>query len=342
MHTHPAGKEKLRATLGGLAAAVLWSGTVAAGRRLTELFGGLSAVAMIHAVAALLSLVYLALSPRARQSVRSGSRRYLFGCGALFVAYVLCFYHALDAAVSREQVLVVGIINYLWPAFSLLLSVPILGQRTSLPALLAASLVAFLGVALALGAGGALSAGGLAAALRGGWAAYVPALGAAILWGLYNNLSRRWGGADGSGAVPLFILATAVLLSPNLVLHPTDAAWSAQAVGILLFVALCPTFLAYFLWDLAERRGHHSTVNALAYGIPVASTLLTGWLLGLRVPILTWAGCGLVILGAVLSRLVILEKESLPQASGKPGLGAILRHNCRSFRLNPLDREPGL
>ncbi|MCE5270976.1 EamA family transporter [bacterium] len=341
MHVSPAGQEKLRATLGGLAAAVLWSSAVAAGRRLTELFGGLGAVALIHAVAAVMSLAYLALSPSARKAVLSGSRRYLLGCGALFVVYVLCFYRALDAAAGREQVLVVGIINYLWPAFSLLLSVPILGQRTSLPALLAASLVALLGVALALGAGGTLSAGVLAAALRGGWAAYIPALAAAILWGLYNNLSRRWGGGDGSGAVPLFILATAILLSPNLVLLPHDAVWNVRAVALLLFVALCPTFLAYFLWDRAERRGHHSTVNALAYGIPVASTLLTGWLLDLRVPSLTWAGCALVILGAAFSRLVILDKESLAQVGGKPGLGEIIRLNLGFLRRQSKARPNG-
>lgn len=316
-----------RHTAGGMLAAVLWSTTVAAGRRLTEVFGGMSTVALVHAAAAVFSLLYLAVSPAARQSVIRGSKRYLVGCGALFILYVLLFYRVLALASSREQVLVVGIINYLWPSLSLLLSVPLLGRRTSLPALLAANLVAVLGVALALLAGSDITARGFTVILAGGWQAYLPAFGAALCWGLYNNLSRRWGGADGSGAVPVFIIVTALLMSPRLYQIHGDISFEPESVTLLAFVALFPTFLAYFLWDQAERKGHHSTVNAMAYGIPVASTLITSLYLHLKVPALTWLGCVMVIAGAALSRLVILDRD--PDIKDKEiiGLRNILRIN---------------
>lgn len=319
--------EKWRHTAGGVLAAVLWSTAVAAGRRLTEIFGAMSAVALVHASAAVFSLFYLSVSSAARQSVVRGSKRYLIGCGALFVLYVLLFYRALALASSREQVLVVGIINYLWPSLSLLLSVPLLGHRTSLPALLIANSVAVLGVAAALLAGSDVASSGYTAVLSGGWQAYLPAFGAALCWGLYNNLSRRWGRADGSGAVPVFIIVTALLMSPRLFLIHNNLSFDLEAITLLAFVALFPTFLAYYLWDMAERKGHHSTVNALAYVIPVASTLITSLYLHLTIPALTWLGCVMVIIGAALSRLVILDRE--PEIKDKEiiGLRDILRIN---------------
>jgi drug/metabolite transporter (DMT)-like permease len=319
-------RERWRYTAGGMLAAVLWSTAVAAGRRLTEIFGGLSTVALVHVSAAMLSLLYLAVSPAARRAVIQGSKRYILGCGALFILYVQLFYRALALASSREQVLLVGIINYLWPSLSLLLSVPLLGHRTSLPAMLAANLVAVLGVTLAL-LGGGIASGSLTAALAEGWQAYLPAFGAALCWGLYNNLSRRWGGADGSGAIPVFIIATALLMSPQLFLIRGNSSFDLEAAVLLIFVALFPTFLAYFLWDLAERRGHHSTVNALAYLIPVASTLITSLYLHLSVPALTWIGCVMVIIGAAMSRLVILDREPSINDEEIRGLRAILRSN---------------
>jgi hypothetical protein len=56
-------------------------------------------------------------------------KRYLFGCGALFVSYEVALYLAVGLSVSDQQVLVVGLINYLWPALILLTAIPILRYR---------------------------------------------------------------------------------------------------------------------------------------------------------------------------------------------------------------------
>ena len=57
-------REKLRATLCGLTAALFWSLAVAGGRLLTEAFGGMLSVALIHTTAAVLSIFYLLISTR--------------------------------------------------------------------------------------------------------------------------------------------------------------------------------------------------------------------------------------------------------------------------------------
>ena len=92
--------------------------------------------------------------------------RYLWGCGALFVAYTSCYCLAVGLATDREQVLTVGLVNYLWPSLTLLLSVPILGYRARWflgPGMLVASA----GMVVATAAGSDLSVAGLRAERRG-------------------------------------------------------------------------------------------------------------------------------------------------------------------------------
>jgi len=323
---------KLRATLCGMAAALLWSTTIAAGRALTEIFGGLLTAALVHFCAAVISILYLLLSPRARRGIATNSRKYTLSCGALFLVYVLTFYQAVGLASSREQVVVVGIINYLWPALSLLLSIPLLGNRTSLPALLFANCIAFCGIALAIASSGGLSIAGLLAAMRADSLPYALVFVAAVSWGLYNNLSRKWGAEANSGTVPLLIIASAILLSPVAAAGLGKIVWSYKALGLLLFVAFFPTFLAYYCWDFAQRKGHHALVNATAYGIPVLSTLTTGLFFNLHIPGLTWLGCLLVIAGAVLARLVIAEKSEAGEPAGRQTLRSLILANTGPLR----------
>ena len=332
--------QKLRATLCGIAAALLWSTTIAAGRALTETFGGLLTVALIHCCAAVISIVYLLISPQARRGIATNSRKYTLGCGALFLVYVLTFYQAVGLASSREQVVVIGIINYLWPALSLLLSIPILGNRTSLPVLLFANCIAFCGIALAIASSGGLSFSGLLTAMHADRLPYALVFIAAVAWGLYNNLSRKWGGEAGGGAVPLLIIASAVLLSPVVAANYGRLVWSFGTLGLLLFVAVFPTFLAYFFWDFAQRKGHHTLVNSMAYAIPVLSTLTTGLVFRLDIPARTWAGCLLVIAGAVLARLVIAERGPAAEQSGELTLREIIGRNAGRVRQVILRRDP--
>jgi len=325
-------REKLRATFCGLTAALFWSLTVAGGRVLTEAFGGMVSVALIHTTAAVFCIFYLLISPLARRSLAANSYKYTLGCGTLFVFYILTFYQALNLASSREQVVIVGLINYLWPALSLGLSIPVLGNRTSLPALLAANGLALSGVVLAIVSAGGYSSAGLVEAFRLDFRPYLLALAAAVSWGLYNNFSRRWGANSGSGSVPVFIIALAILMSPVLIGNYGRIAWSYGIFGILLFIAVFPTFLAYFFWDLAQRKGHHAAVNSMAYAIPVLSTLATCLFLKLRIPLLTWLGCLLVIIGAALSRLVIVEKDGSRELPAGLTLRSIIKFNAGPLR----------
>ena len=294
------------ATLLGIVAILLWCTVVGVSRRLTEQLGSLTAVSSIYLIAgAVGSTLALVLRGGAGRLVRM-PKRYLFGCGSLFALYGLFLYLALGLATGRQQVLEVGIVNYLWPALTLVLSIPILGMRARAWLAPAMALVVG-GIVLAMAQGGEFSWQGFLANLRMSWVPYVLALGASVAWGLYSNLSRRWAGQAEGEAVPFFLLAAGVVLALVRLTRHEEAQWSWDVVPRLAYMSLGPTLLAYIFWDYAMRKGRMVLVASLGYACPILSTFVTGFYLGVGVGPALWTAAAMVVAGAMLSNFSIVE-----------------------------------
>ena len=107
-----------RATAMGLMAVVLWSAMVALVRTVTETFGAALGAALIYSVAAV--ILWIVRRPATH---RKAPRRYLLLGGLLFVAYEISFSLALGMASDASQAIEVSVLNYLWPTFTVVLSV---------------------------------------------------------------------------------------------------------------------------------------------------------------------------------------------------------------------------
>lgn len=286
------------ATTLGVAAIVLWASTVAFGRSLTTQLGPLHGAAAVYVVSAVFSLCVLGVRPaRAREALRLPPK-YLFGCGALFVVYAICLYLALGLASGSQQAIEVGTINYLWPAATVVLSVPILGQRARWT-IVPGTLAALAGIILATLPPGQWSAQIFIDTLRTNWIPYVLALVAALDWALYSNLSRRWASGAGAGAVPLFMVVTASVMAPLALLQPAaDIQWSPRLVFELAYLGLFPTAIAYAFWEVAMRRGNLLFVANLSFFIPLMSAAIAAFYLHTAPRIELWLGCALVSVGA--------------------------------------------
>jgi len=198
--------------------------------------------------------------PRWRQW-RVPMRTLMLGIAGLFGFHFLLFL-ALRFAPPVEA----NLVNYLWPLLIVLLT-PVLLPGWSLGARhVAAALLGLAGAALALG----VAPASIDARAALGFAF---ACGSALTWACYSLLVRRvppfssWaigGFALASGSLAL---ACHVLLEPRAAIAPGDA-WKLLALG------LGPMGIAFYLWDVAMKRGDPRVVGVLAYATPVLSTAL--------------------------------------------------------------------
>lgn len=296
--TLPAHNGRAAATALGVAAIVLWASTVAFGRSLAAQLGPLDAAAAVYTVSAVFWLAVLVARPARALAALRLPPRYLLACGALFVLYALCLYLALGLASGAQQAIEVGTINYLWTAATVVLSVPILGQRARWP-LVPGALIALAGIVLATLPLRQWSAQIFVETLRDNWLPYLLGLVGAIAWALYSNLSRRWAGGAGAGAVPLFMVMTAAVLVALARLQPAaEVQWSPRLIAELAYLGLFPTALAYAFWEAAMRRGNLLLVATLSFFTPLMSAAIAALYLRAAPGAGLWLGCGLVGAGA--------------------------------------------
>jgi drug/metabolite transporter (DMT)-like permease len=291
-------------TLSGFAAILLWSTTVAFGRSLSEQIGTLTAASLIYLVGGGISTAYQLVRGTLR-SIRTLSPLYLGGCGALFVVYTASIYLALGLAQTRSQVLEVGLMNYLWPMLTVLLSVPILKLKAS-AALIPGAIVATAGVFLATTQTQALTWASFQSNLTQNAPPYLLGVLAAVSWALYSTLSRRWAAGGAGGAVGLFMLVTGLILGTARLIVRENTQWSARAAFELSYL-IVGSNLAYVLWERAMRTGDIILVASSSYLTPLLSTIVSTLYLGAAAGIRLWIGCALVIVGAVTCKLAVRE-----------------------------------
>lgn len=252
----------------GCGALALWA-FLALLARLSAGVPPLQLTAMSFAVGGVVSLVVVLAQGRA-DALRQPPLAWAHGVGGLF-GYHALYFTALALAPAVEA----NLLNYLWPLLIVLFSAPVLGLRLS-AAHLAGVGMGFAGCILLIGAGASFPP---SAALG-----FLAAFGCALAWSLYSVTSKRMAAVP-TEAVAGFCLASAVLAGvAHLLFETTVAPSGAQWLGALV-LGLGPVGAAFFLWDVGMKRGDPRLLGTLAYGVPVASTLL---LIAAGEGVLTW------------------------------------------------------
>ncbi|MCP4645977.1 MAG: aromatic amino acid DMT transporter YddG [bacterium] len=288
-----------RATTLGIVAIVLWGSNIAFSRGLTEDLGLFTAAAAIYSIGGVLAAGYYVINPRRFLAAIRLPWKYLVGCGGLYMLYAVSLYLAVGRADTRQQVVEIGLINYLWPSLGLLTALPLLGKRATIW-LVPGLAMAFGGAALALTQNTSFSAAEAWRNVAGHPGPYVWALSAAVSWGLYGSFARRWAGGAGGNAVFLFHVVTAVTMVAIRLCVEEESHWSWQTAAALAYMALFSTFAAYLFWDVAMRRGNVVLVTACSYAIPVLATFISCAYLRVSIGPRLILSCALVTVGAVV------------------------------------------
>ncbi|KFX80421.1 aromatic amino acid DMT transporter YddG, partial [Ralstonia solanacearum] len=135
-------QNKRKATLIGLIAVLLWSSIVGLIRGVSQSLGAVGGAAMMYSVASVLlwfSIGFIRL--------KDVPRRYLVWGSLLFVSYELCLSLSIGYANSSRQAIEVGMVNYLWPTFTMLSAIAFNKQKSNF-LIVPGFLVAILGIGL--------------------------------------------------------------------------------------------------------------------------------------------------------------------------------------------------
>lgn len=280
-----------QATTMGLLAIVLWSTSVGLLRSISEHFGATGGAALIYSVSA----IALCLS-QGLPKIRELPRRYLFSAGVLFVSYEMCFALAIGLAETRSQSLELGLINYLWPCLTIILSLFINGQRCSIW-LWPGMLLSLGGVLLVMQQSGGGSLVSMWHNIERHPLPYALAFTAAITWALYCNLTRRF--SEGKSGVNLFFCATALVMwAKYFFTQQPPISFTFAPTVQLLFMGIS-TAVAYSVWNRGIQAGNMTLLATASYFTPVSSALLASLWLGLRPGFSFWQGVMMVVGGSL-------------------------------------------
>ncbi|MEA3239313.1 MAG: aromatic amino acid DMT transporter YddG [Candidatus Bipolaricaulota bacterium] len=290
-------------TIGDFVAIILWSTTVALARSLSEQLDPMTAAAAVYSVSGAIALAQLLRSREKRQQISQVPRKYLIGCGVPFLSYMIALFLAIGHATDHQQVLEVGLVNYLWPTLTILLSLLILKRRAKLW-LIPGTLLALVGIFLVLTQGTYVSWQSILGNLSANPVTYALGLIAAVSWAVYSNLTRRWAEDKRQGMVDLFLPITAVILIVIALLTESTHTWNVRVLLEVGFLGTV-TYVAYWSWGTSMHTGNSVLVTAASYLTPFFSTVVTSLYLRVTPTVNLWIGCDVLILGSLISWLSI-------------------------------------
>lgn len=280
------------ATLYGIISILLWSTMVGLIRSVSESFGPVGGAALIYTIGTVILLIVMG-PPK----IRDYSTRYLIWGTLLFVSYEICFVLALGLASNRQQAIELGMVNYLWPSFTIALAVFFNRQRFTV----------FLGVGLALAFAGLIwvisgdkpiSLNAILENIKSNPLSYFLAFIGAIFWSFYSNVTKRI--SDGHNGMVLFFTITAIGLWVLFLFEPTTQFNISFSSLILLLLASIATGGANALWTLAVIRGNVAFLGTLSYFTPILSTAFSSILLSTALTLGFWQGVVMVTFGSII------------------------------------------
>ncbi|OBV37991.1 aromatic amino acid DMT transporter YddG [Janthinobacterium psychrotolerans] len=281
-----------RATAMGLVAIVLWSSLVGLIRSVSTHLGPTGGAAMVYSMASVLLLlsagwVRLADFPR----------RYLVWGSLLFVSYELCLALSIGYAHTDRQAIEVGMVNYLWPSFTIVAAIVFNRQKANF-LILPGFVLSVAGICLVLGGEHGFDAAGMLVNVRDNPLSYGLAFAGALIWAAYCTVTARIAG--GKNGVTLFFMLVSVSLWIKYLLGGGGPMVLTTGAVVYLLLAAAAMGLGYGAWNVGILHGNVTILAGASYFTPVLSAALSTMLLRAPLSNAFWQGAAMVCGGAVL------------------------------------------
>jgi len=281
-----------KATLTGLVAILLWSANVGLIKHVSESFGAVAGAALIYTCSALV-LLFTAGFPK----LKSFSRAYLMIGPALFVSYEVCLSLSLGYSQNAQQAIEVGMVNYLWPAMTVVLGIIVNRQRVHWM-MVPGIVVSLAGILLVLSGDKPPSWQQITENISVNPLSYGLAFAGAIIWAVYCVVTQKLAGGN-NGITFFFILTALTLWVKYLFTADVGMSFSVPSTVSLVLAALAMG-LGYGAWNIGILHGNASLLATVSYFIPVLSSLLASVMLHSALTLSFWQGTAMVCLGSLV------------------------------------------
>ncbi len=295
----------------GLVAVVLWSSIVGLIRGVSESFGATGGAALMYSIASV--LLWFSVGP---VRLKALPRSYLIWGSLLFVSYELCLSLSIGYSNSARQAIEVGMVNYLWPSFTMLAAILFNGQRANW-LVVPGFLIAILGIASVLGGDQGLDPAGMLLNVRDNPLSYGLAFAGAVIWAGYCTVTARI--AQGKNGVTLFFILTALALWGKYLFTGGETMAVSLTGMTYLALAACAMGFGYAAWNVGILRGNVTVLAGASYFIPVLSAALAAALLNAPLSFAFWKGAALVCAGSILCWLATRGRGKTVSPSADTG-----------------------
>ena len=291
---------KRNATLVGLIAVLLWSSIVGLIRSVSENLGATGGAAMIYSVASLFLLMSIGFP-----KLSEFPRQYLIWGSLLFVSYELCLALSIGYANTSQQAIEVGMVNYLWPALTMVCAILFNHQKSSW-LVIPGFIISILGICWVLGGDQGLDLTSMWANIQNNPLSYGLAFIGALIWGAYCTVTARI--ANGKNGVTLFFILTAVALWLKYLFMVAEPMHFDLHALVYLTLAAAAMGFGYAAWNVGILHGNVTLLAGASYFIPVFSAALAAIVLQTSLSIAFWQGAAMVCIGSVLCWVATRQK----------------------------------
>lgn len=285
-------KNTNKATLIGLVAILLWSSIVGLIRSVSDHLGPTGGAAMMYSVASVFLLLSLGWT-----RLREFPRRYLVWGSLLFVTYELCLSLSIGYANTAQQAIEVGMVNYLWPTFTIVAAILFNRQRSNW-LIVPGFVLSIVGICWVLGGEQGFDLAGMLRNVRDNPLSYGLAFAGAVIWAGYCTVTARIAGGK-NGVTLFFVLVSVTLWVKYLLEGGGRMEFSLEAIVYLVLAAGAMGF-GYGAWNVGILHGNITVLAGASYFIPVLSAALSTLLLRAPLSLAFWQGAAMVCGGAIL------------------------------------------
>jgi drug/metabolite transporter (DMT)-like permease len=285
------------ATCIGMSAIVMWSTLVGLIRLISIELDALTCLMLLYSLSTII-LCFVFKLPKFNQIPKI----YYVLITLLFVSYELCFSFSVALAQNHIQTIEVGVINHLWPTFTIILMFFTRYLHFNYKLLIGIFLSA-LGVMMIQTHGFQLSIIGVLNNLLLNPISYFLAFAAAMLWAFYCVVLMKYK-PENNIIVALFFCTSLYLIIKWGVNMPLSLKTIDLSTSILIVCAALCLSLGYAAWNIGMINGHANILVSSSYFVPILSAYFSSLLFGIQLDKFFWFGTSLVVLGALICWIV--------------------------------------